>query len=57
LPRLAKFCVTPVVSSRLITACHQPPGTKMVSPGSWMHSTRRASGYAARISAGCRRSS
>lgn len=26
------------VSSRFSTACHQPPGTKIVSPGCWMNS-------------------
>jgi len=30
---LQKFCVTPTVLSRLMTTCHQPPGTNTVSPG------------------------
>lgn len=30
---LQKFCVTAIVSSKLITTCHQPPGTNTVSPG------------------------
>lgn len=30
---LQKFCVTAMVSSKLITTCHHPPGTKTVSPG------------------------
>jgi len=30
---LQKFCVTATVLSRLITTCHQPPGTNTVSPG------------------------
>lgn len=30
---LQKFCVTATVSSRFSTTCHQPPGTKTVSPG------------------------
>ena len=34
----AKFWVTAMVVSRLRTTCHQPPGTKMVSPGCWMAS-------------------
>ena len=33
LDRLQKFCVMAVESSRFSTACHQPPGTKTVSPG------------------------
>jgi len=32
---LQKFCVTPIVLSRLMTTCHQPPGTNTVSPGCW----------------------
>lgn len=32
------FCVTAIVSSKLITACHKPPGTNTVSPGYWMNS-------------------
>lgn len=31
--REQKFCVTAIVSSRFKTTCHQPPGTKTVSPG------------------------
>jgi hypothetical protein len=38
LTREAKFCVTAMVSWRLRTACHHPPGTKMVSPGYCMTS-------------------
>merc|ERR1719150_2223858 len=34
----AKFWVTAMVVSMLRTTCHQPPGTKMVSPGLWMAS-------------------
>ena len=30
---LQKFCVTPIELSRLMTTCHQPAGTKTVSPG------------------------
>lgn len=33
----AKFCVTAIVVSRFRMACHQPPGTKTVSPGPCMH--------------------
>ena len=33
LPSLQKFSVTAIALSKLSTACHQPPGTKMVSPG------------------------
>merc|ERR1719367_1882647 len=35
---LAKFWVTTIVVSMLRTTCHMPPGTKIVSPGCWMHS-------------------
>lgn len=30
---LQKFCVTAIVSSKLMTTCHHPPGTNTVSPG------------------------
>lgn len=30
---LQKFCVIAIVSSKLRTTCHHPPGTKTVSPG------------------------
>mmetsp|Transcript_3905 Transcript_3905/g.15079 ORF Transcript_3905/g.15079 Transcript_3905/m.15079 type:complete len:202 (-) Transcript_3905:882-1487(-) len=33
-----KFCVTAMVWSRFSTACHQPSGTNMISPGCWMTS-------------------
>lgn len=33
LVREQKFCVTATVVSRFNTTCHQPPGTKTVSPG------------------------
>jgi hypothetical protein len=33
-----KFCVTAMVGPRLSTPCHHPPGTKTVSPGSWINS-------------------
>jgi hypothetical protein len=33
LPSLQKFSVTAIVLSRFNTACHQPPGTKIHSPG------------------------
>ena len=33
---LAKFCVTAILLSRLITTCHHPPGTNTVSPGHWI---------------------
>jgi hypothetical protein len=33
-----KLWVTATVKSRLSTACHQPPGTYIVSPGRWMTS-------------------
>ncbi len=49
LTRLAKFWVMAIVSVRFNTACHQPPGTNIVSPGSWTHSmiaTSRISGLA-----------
>ena len=29
---LQKFCVMAIVSSKFITACHQPPGMNTVSP-------------------------
>lgn len=32
-PSLQKFSVTAIVLSRFKTACHQPPGTKIHSPG------------------------
>ena len=32
------FWVTAIVSSKFMTACHQPPGTKTVSPGCWINS-------------------
>lgn len=32
-PSLQKFSVTAIVLSRFSTACHQPPGTKIHSPG------------------------
>jgi hypothetical protein len=38
LPSLQKFSVTAIVLSRLRTACHQPPGTKMHSPGCYIPS-------------------
>lgn len=52
--REEKFCVTAMVSSRLRTTCHQPPGTNTVSPGpckisiglqSWGHAGNLVRGY------------
>lgn len=37
------FCVTAIVSSKFMTACHIPPGTKTVYPGPWMNSLRSSS--------------
>ena len=33
LSTLLKFCVTAIVSSKLTTTCHHPPGINTVSPG------------------------
>jgi len=38
LPSLHTFSVMAIVVSKFKTACHQAPGTNMVSPGYWMHS-------------------
>jgi len=45
----AKFCVTAMVWSKLMTTCHQPPGTNTVSPGFCRISR---GGYSARFQSG-----
>ena len=46
------MCVTARAVSRLMTTCHQPPGTKTVSPGACSNVRGRSAGSASSRSKG-----